>query len=206
MKLSFLSLFALSSLMVSSFAAPTASFAERDVVATQVEKRSEVELTSILSGLVTEVFSFTASINVTVTSCGEVEITETVKSQAIVTIQAEIQKIITAISNATFSIIKLKLQFYQLVETDFELVISSCVQIMLECVYTFLNAIAVLKCSIFDLLGFYLVTFLNTYIAFLTALGTSVANFIFSIQAAFQAHLHVIGEVFIEFGTLLECL
>jgi len=215
MRFSAFSLFALSSLFVSSFAAPTAHLSreitvadveQRDSAAVAVEERytQQPEIVVILNSLYSEVFTITKSINVTVTPCLNVDITVTKKVSIIASIQVQIQKIISAFSLACLKIYKIKP--IELPSIHFKLVIELSINIFLEIVFCILHAAKALKCSIVELLGFTIGLILHAYISFLIAIGGSVIGFIAAIKHAFGAHLIIIGQVFVDFGSLLSCL
>ncbi|KAF2816099.1 uncharacterized protein BDZ99DRAFT_565970 [Mytilinidion resinicola] len=210
MRFSAFSLFALSSLFVSSLAAPTslqirdvavAEVEQRDTSVVAVEERTLPEIVVIVDALVTEVFSYTASINVTISSCEGISIDLGKKIKIIADIQVEIQKILSAFSLASLKIYKLK--FIELIEADLKLVISLAIKVFIEIICTLLHAVAVLKITIIELLGWTLTLFLHTYISFLLAIGGVVANFIVNIKIGFQIYLVLIGKVFVDFGPLL---
>jgi len=213
MRFSAFSLFALSSLFVGAFAAPTsiesreaaiAEVAQRDVaVAAPVEEREVSAIITIVEGLYTEVFSFTKSINVTIDSCTG-QITVTKKFTVIAGIQVVIGKIIASFSNACIKI--WQLPKIELPTVDFKLLIELVIKIFLECVFTFLAAAKKLECSIIELLGSTLALFLHAYISFLVAIGKIAIGFVAEIKIAFGAHLIIIGKCFVDFGYLLSCL
>jgi len=204
MRFSTFSLFTVCSLFANSFAAPTTAVQQRDVAVSQVEERGAPQICSILGGLLDEVKSYTYSINVTITTCEGIEISETVKTSVITSIQGSCHKIVTAISTACFDITKLG--FLKLAEEDFKFVISCSVEIVLEIVYTLLHCLEVLGCTITELLGFILPFLCSAFIALLSAIGYVVADFILSIKQAFDCWLFLIGKCFVNFGELLECL
>jgi len=214
MRFSTFSLFALSSLFIGAFAAPTAhrvrdvaiaEVEQRDTSITAVEERGLPEIVVIVNSLVTEVFSYTAAINVTISSCEGISLSITKKVSIIAGIQVQVQKIIAAISAAILKIYTLEL--IKLVEIDFELLISSVVKILIEIVSTFLYAAKILQCSIIELLGFTLGLFLNTYISFLLAICKVVFDFQLAIKAALTIYFGLIGKVFVDFASLIAiCL
>ncbi|KAF2492140.1 hypothetical protein BU16DRAFT_584282 [Lophium mytilinum] len=210
MRFSAFSLFALSSLFVSSLAAPTsiqtrdvavAEVEQRDASAVAVQERTLPEIVVIVDGLVKEVFSYTAAINVTISSCESISIDFTKKIEIIAGIQVQIQKIIAAFSLATLKIYQLKL--VELIEIDFKLLVSLAIKVWIEIIYTLLYAAAVLKITIIELLGWTFTLFLHGYISFLLAIGAVVAKFIASIKIDFQIYLFIISKVFVNFGALL---
>jgi len=214
MRFSTFSLFALSSLFLGAFAAPTANqvrdvavaeVEQRDTSITTAEERGLPEICVIVDALVTEVFTYTKAINVTISGCEGISISITKKITIIAGIQVQIQKIVAAFSLACLKIYKLDL--IKLVEADFKFLISAVVKVFIEIVCTFLYAAEILKCSIIELLGFTLALFLHTYISFLLAICKVVFGFQEAIKFAFTIYLGLISKVFVDFGALLgKCL
>jgi len=211
MRFSTFSLFALSSLFLGAFAAPTPNqvrdvavveVEQRDASITAVEERTLPEIVVIVDSLVTEVFTITKSINITISGCEGIDVSISKKIAIIASIQAEFQKIIAAFSGAILKIYKLEL--ITLIEADFKFLISAVLKVFIEIVYTLLFALKVLQISIIELLGFTLGLYLNVFIAFIVAIGKVVVDFKAAIKIAFEIYLSIIGKIFADFGLLLH--
>ena len=86
-------------------------------------------------------------LDVTISTCEGIEITETVKTSIITSIQGSCHKIVSSLSTACISIGEL--EFVELAEEDLKFLVSCCVEIILEIVCTLLHCIEVLGCSKF---------------------------------------------------------
>lgn len=203
MRFSTLSLFAVCSLFANAFAVPT-TVQRRGVTVSQVEERDVPKICTIVSGLLEEVKGCTYSINVTISTCEGIKVTETVKTSVITSIQGSCHKMVSSFSTACFSIGEL--EFVELAEEDLKFLVSCCVEIILEIVCTLLHCIKVLGCTITELLGFLLPLLCNAFIALLSAIGCVVGNFTSCIKAALECYLSEIVKCFGSFAELLECL
>ena len=86
-------------------------------------------------------------LDVTISTCEGTEITETAKTAIITSIQGSCHKIVSSLSTACISIGEL--EFVELAEEDLKFLVSCCVEIILEIVFTLLHCIEVLGCSKF---------------------------------------------------------
>ncbi|KAF2083280.1 hypothetical protein K490DRAFT_69969 [Saccharata proteae CBS 121410] len=216
MRTSFMSVFALSSLFLGAFAAPTQTEYETTAVTstslttstasngvTTIEKQTTVK--SVVEVLYTNVQTHTGSINNTVSAL-PASPSEDEKTDALTAIKIDIREICQLIVEATKTIIKIDNGKVD-VDVDVDAILSIVVKIVLEVVCTLLAVVDVLGSSVLSLLGTVLSLLVSVIGDLLSVLENVLGSVIQTVWSVVTNLVPTVGDILVGLGDILngEC-